>query len=202
MVESKTLAAYAAALLVVVIIALVVYFTLKHLSKKKEESPDSPTPAKPSSSEPAAAVEPSPEPEPESIENQVIYKSIKFQENSGLCLDVPDYSTDEVFPLHAWSCHGQDNQLWKIEDDKIINKNSGLCLDVEAKKAENGANVGQYKCKSEDNENQKWTIKEDGTIRPHHAPGKCLEVRDRIESGQPAAIWDCHGGPNQKWFLE
>jgi hypothetical protein len=123
---------------------------------------------------------------------------VKSNHRENYCLDVPRADTANGVQLHAWDCHGGDNQLFTYTDNQEIKiRHSGKCLDVASASKDNGGIVHQWDCHGGDN--QKW-IYNNGQLKPKHAPGKCLDiVSGGKENGSLIQIWDCHGGSNQKW---
>ena len=123
---------------------------------------------------------------------------LKSSHRDNFCLDVPRADTANGVQLHAWDCHGGDNQLFTYTPNQELKlKHSGKCLDVAVASKDNGGIVHQWDCHGGDN--QKW-IYDNGQWKPKHAPGKCLDiVAAGKANGSLMQIWDCHGGDNQKW---
>ncbi|MCX4539124.1 RICIN domain-containing protein [Streptomyces sp. NBC_01565] len=132
--------------------------------------------------------------------------------NSGLCLEVADWSTANGAPVRQWPCTGGANQQWDynyvyvgayIDGAQLINRNSGKCLEIADWRTDNGAPARQWDCSG--GANQTWQMSDSGITEPpkviwNRHSGDCLEIADwRKDWGAPARQWDCSGGANQKW---
>lgn len=69
---------------------------------------------------------------------------------SGMCLDVPNNSTDNGVRLQIWPCNGSTAQLWSYHSPgwPIIGYNSGKCMDDYNWDTSNGAAVVIWQCGS------------------------------------------------------
>lgn len=80
---------------------------------------------------------------------------LKSSHRDNFCLDVPRADTANGVQLHAWDCHGGDNQLFTYTPNQELKlKHSGKCLDVAVASKDNGGIVHQWDCHGGDN--QKW----------------------------------------------
>jgi hypothetical protein len=63
----------------------------------------------------------------------------------------------------------------------------------------NGAPTQLFGCNN--SPAQQWERGADGTLR-NPASGRCLDAAGSgSDNGTRLIIWDCHGGPNQRWLL-
>jgi hypothetical protein len=71
--------------------------------------------------------------------------------NSGKCIEVPGYSTQEGLQLDQWSCIGQTNELWRpyqnTSGDYVFwNEANSYCIEVGGYSTANGAWIAQWPC--------------------------------------------------------
>jgi Ricin-type beta-trefoil lectin domain len=79
-------------------------------------------------------------------------------ENSRLCLDIPNGSSADGALLQQFHCHGGPNQLWRLGDKgEIVNENSGKCLDIPSGATADQVVVQQFTCNG--GTNQSWATK-------------------------------------------
>ncbi|TDT44475.1 triacylglycerol esterase/lipase EstA (alpha/beta hydrolase family) [Halospina denitrificans] len=126
--------------------------------------------------------------------------------HSNKCVDVSGPSHDNGTNIHQWSCHGNDNQRWYLENyedgyHRIRSKYSDKCLDVSSASHDNGANIQQWDCG--DGENQQWHLAYAGNnyymLKARHS-GKCLDVSGvSHDDGANIHQWDCVNGDNQRF---
>ena len=101
--------------------------------------------------------------------------------------------------VQIWSCHGGQNQRWKLIDHALVN-DAGLCLDIHAADLNvNGASVQVWECNRKSP--QQWMF-QGGALR--NANGKCLDVHrpDIHQDGGKVQVWDCNGEPQQQWVFK
>ena len=128
--------------------------------------------------------------------------------NSDKCLDVYGASTEAAASVIQWTCHGGENQQWRLEpaDDgafRVVARHSGQVLDVYAALVDDRTPIIQYP--SHGGDNQLWTIEptSDGYVRivARHT-GKLLDVEGAsIYDGAQVIQYTGHGGANQQWLL-
>jgi hypothetical protein len=132
---------------------------------------------------------------------------VELENDTGFCLDMLDWSTEQGGDAIAWDCtHGENQQFKKEENDdgsfSLKNVHSGLCLDVEAGSDEDGANVIQWLCTGRSN--QLWEEGDEYSIRSVDS-GKCLDVKGREpeewKAGSDVIQWECTGRKNQVWWI-
>lgn len=110
-------------------------------------------------------------------------------------LDVRDGRVNR--PAYMWEIDPPSNrQIWQWRGDSIVNQHSGMCLDVSNANTNNGARVIQHTCHG--GNNQKWKPV-GNTLRPFHAPTKCLDVVGGTKNGSRLVSHECHGGNNQNF---
>ncbi|MEV7770148.1 RICIN domain-containing protein [Kitasatospora sp. NPDC086791] len=124
--------------------------------------------------------------------------------NSGKCLEVADWRTDNGAPVRQWDCHGGASQVWNFVSGTpgtFVNVNSGKCLEVADWRRDNGAPVRQWDCHGGASQNWGWgrnSPTEGWKISNNFL--KALEIGGwSTENGAPADQWDFHGGDNQRW---
>jgi hypothetical protein len=130
---------------------------------------------------------------------------------SGKCVDVPWWSTDDGKQIQQVACNGSTAQHWHIKKRdssfNLIAKHSEKCVDVYGASAADGANVQQYPCAKA--ENQGWYMRDAGISNGTQywsivskGSGKCLDVyKYGTDNGVNVQQWTCHGGDNQKWSV-
>jgi hypothetical protein len=79
-----------------------------------------------------------------------------ISQNSGLCLDIKDFSTD-IIPVQQWTCNGGANQTFSFtpqDDDtfEIRTNSKGTCLDVQGASTDDDVGLIQYPCNNGDNQ--------------------------------------------------
>ena len=128
--------------------------------------------------------------------------------HSGKCLAVSGSSLDDAAPVIQWTCHGGDNQRWRVEaavdgSYRLTATHSGKSLDVDGAATGDAATVIQYAPHAGDN--QKWTIEAVGAgyyrLLARHS-GKALDVPAMsMENGAGVIQYAPNGGANQQWLL-
>lgn len=128
---------------------------------------------------------------------------------SGKCLDVAGWSTNGGAEIIQWSCHGGDNQRFRIYDAGdgfwyLQAKHSGKCMDVSGWSNAPGAKIIQWDCHGGDN--QKIRAANLGGNLHHMAfksSGICMDMGGwSTENGGKLIQWSCHAGDNQRFYLE
>lgn len=107
---------------------------------------------------------------------------------TGKCADVAALGQNDGARVQEWSCSGNDNQAWRIQEQRpghftIAAKHSGKCLDVVGGSAADGAAVHQWTCGRAPT--QLWKFADAGNGFVHvvnAATGKCLD----LPMGNPA----------------
>ncbi|MEV7771707.1 RICIN domain-containing protein [Kitasatospora sp. NPDC086791] len=117
--------------------------------------------------------------------------------NSGKCLEIADWRTDDGAPARQWDCTGGANQRWDFKLANgimmLVNHNSGKCLEIADWRTDDGAPARQWDCTG--GWNQGWLYR--GDIGPGKAMGlsnlnsaALLEIADwRTDDGAPARQW-------------
>ncbi|GAB3161978.1 hypothetical protein GCM10027059_13540 [Myceligenerans halotolerans] len=128
--------------------------------------------------------------------------------NSGKCLDVSSASVSDGAGIIQWTCHGNANQRWSLEDVgagyvQIVAEHSGKCLAIDGASTANGAAAVQSTC--DGGTDQQWDVRNagDGFVElvARHS-GKCLDVAGlSTEDGATVQQYDCWSGTNQQWSL-
>ena len=143
--------------------------------------------------------------------SEIAYHEI-VSKNSGKCLDIAGHNRDSNANLQQYSCHGQNNQLFRIRNMgyegntvayRVIPIHSGICLDVAGSSKKNNANIQQYPCHGGDN--QLWKFVKSGgdyyNLVSVHS-GMCLDVAGSSKKNNAnIQQYRCHNGNNQKWKI-
>lgn len=112
-------------------------------------------------------------------------------------IDISSASKATATKAVVWPDHDADNQIFKIEIDRLtgcvrfIAAHSGLCLDIEGGSAVPNAKVVQYTIKNSDNANQLWLPVQDGTVVYNGQPYPRYEIRSQSNAN---FVMDCLGG--------
>lgn len=128
-----------------------------------------------------------------------------INENSGMCLDVPNASKTEGVQLDQWTCNGGTNQDWKLTAEssgyQILGENAGQVVDVAGQSITNGATVDQWDWNS--GSNQEWIFANNGNGYFNIVnvnSGMCLDVEGASKTaGALVDQYLCNGGTNQLW---
>jgi hypothetical protein len=124
--------------------------------------------------------------------------------NSGKCLDVLAFGTDNGTKIVQYTCNGYDNQKFAIADQgngllAIKGKHSGKCVDVASNNIEEPIII--FDCTYRPT--QLWQFEEykPGQFSIRNASsGRCIDVaRSSTDSGANAIQYECHHGNGQLW---
>ena len=124
---------------------------------------------------------------------------------SGMCLNVPDESTDPGTPIIQWPCGSiapNDLWYWDVDKNQFINALSGQCLNVSNASFASGAPVIQWPCDSP-RQNDEWFWNGAGRMINLNS-GQCLNVRGAsVTRGAAIIQWPCGSSLlNDIWFLD
>ncbi|KAI9483829.1 MAG: ricin B lectin domain-containing protein [Benjaminiella poitrasii] len=133
---------------------------------------------------------------------------IKSQFN-GRVLDVEEGSTEDEANVIVYTQKYEDclNQLWRYEDNYLINANSAKALDISGGEMQPESSIIQYAQKaSEEAANQKWEIDGEGYIFCSARPDLVLDIQGaEDEDGVQVILYNKREGDvasNQRWSLE
>lgn len=127
---------------------------------------------------------------------------------SGKCLDLPDGNAFNGANLQVWDCNGMFNQQWIWTDgSNIIRPQVDPSKCVEAGQWGNGKQLFLWDCNGQPQQNLMYDTYGMKTI---YFPASetagfgtataCVEVPfGGLTAGQAAWMWECNGGPNQRW---
>lgn len=129
--------------------------------------------------------------------------------NSGVggnCLDVVNGTNADQTPVQLYPCNGTDAQKWRqgwagdhLDGTLVVfPDNNGKCLDIVGGGTANQTPVQIYSCNSSA-PNQQWVLRADGSVF-NPASGRCLDAPSGA-TGVQLQIYDCNGGPNQKFSI-
>jgi Ricin-type beta-trefoil lectin domain len=118
----------------------------------------------------------------------------------GKCLDVQDANGNPGASVQLWSCHGNSNQQWRLQDDGTLRGLADLCLAVGSALPGGGASVSLQSCVSGAT-TQQWTLTAEGQLRS--PSGSCVDVSNGNSSdGTPIIAWPCRSAAaNQQWTV-
>ncbi|MGW4895064.1 RICIN domain-containing protein [Kitasatospora sp. NPDC004240] len=134
--------------------------------------------------------------------------------NSGKCLEVADWRTDNGAPVRQWDCTGGANQIWEFRQvnyyagEMLVNKHSGKCLEIGGWSTADGTPASQWDCHGGLNQvwanGSNWNVpkgpRELGFINAHSHG--YLEVADyRTDNGAPVRQWRDGTGWNKYWTV-
>ena len=92
---------------------------------------------------------------------------------------------------------GGDNQLWRLEDGRLVNK-TGMVADIAEASMEEGARVIAWE--RHDGLNQKWSLKEN--CIHSQLTDMVMDLKEGgMEPGTEVIMFTKHGGNNQRWFI-
>ena len=118
-----------------------------------------------------------------------------IQAANGLVLDIA--GGEQGGKLIIFTKHGGDNQLWKLEEGRLVNK-TGMVADVMGANTEEEAEVVGWE--KHDGENQKWSIK-DNCIHSE-LTDMVMDLKGGVmEAGTEVIMFPKHGGANQAWLI-
>ncbi|MGW3652429.1 ricin-type beta-trefoil lectin domain protein [Streptomyces sp. NPDC000878] len=119
-------------------------------------------------------------------------------QQSGRCVDIPNFQATVGADLQMWDCVQQKNQYWTFRADGTV-RAMGLCLTSVWHAGENGSPIQLDTCAGRPQ--QKWALNSDAAL-VNPATAKCLDVVDfNTGNGARLQLWSCGGGANQKWTI-
>ncbi len=136
--------------------------------------------------------------------NNFTFKNV----NSGLLMDISDYSADDGATAIQWADNGGSNQKWQLLYDgagyfKIKNVNSGKLLDVPSSSTADGTQLNQWS--DNGGANQKWVFIDKGNNNyqiKNKNSGKVIDVTGSSTSEGASVIqMSSSGGASQKWII-
>ena len=118
-----------------------------------------------------------------------------IQTANGLVLDIA--GGVQGGKLIIYTKHGGDNQLWKLEEGRLVNK-MGMVADIMAGSMEEEAEVIGWE--RHDGDNQKWSMQ--GNFIHSELTDMVMDLKGGImEEGTEVIMFPKHGGSNQTWVL-
>ena len=118
-----------------------------------------------------------------------------IQTANGLVLDIA--GGEQGGKIIVYTRHGGDNQLWRMEEGRLVNK-TGMVADIMEGSREEGAGVIAWE--KHDGLNQKWSLKEN--YIHSEMTDMVMDLKEGVmESGTEVIMFPKHGGANQKWFI-
>ncbi|HEX2078568.1 MAG TPA: ricin-type beta-trefoil lectin domain protein [Longimicrobium sp.] len=132
---------------------------------------------------------------------QIRLRGIADEAGRPMCIDISHYARGLGAQMVLQYCHRGDNQAWRSSAGGVGGATFNLWSDItrcaDAPSAATGTQLHMWDC-SATNPNQRFTRTASGEMRIH---GKCLDAH-ASQPGNPAKVWDCHGGANQKWIRD
>ncbi len=138
---------------------------------------------------------------------------------SGMCLDIPGYSSKDVHVQQYW-CNGGANQQFYFdsypEDGMVVqlksDSNESRCMDVPGSSRNPRVKLQTYGCHNDPNQLFRFVRRANGlyTIQPVHASfigykngGQCLDIPNGVtQPGTRIQQYGCKGGANQLFRLQ
>ncbi|MFG1809325.1 ricin-type beta-trefoil lectin domain protein [Streptomyces sp. NPDC049040] len=118
-------------------------------------------------------------------------------QGSGLCAEVPRFSSDNGTQLGIWDCNGGANQGWSVTPSKQLMVYGDKCMGTAGGGTADGTPVEIDGC--DGSVAQQWTVKADGTV-VSAASGTCLTVQDQaVADGALLVLGKCTGSGAQTW---
>ena len=115
----------------------------------------------------------------------------------GMCVDDRSGGTTNSNPVLVASCDNSADQTWSVASGNTL-QIFGMCLDVNGAGTSDGTTIDLYTCNGTGA--QVWEPQANGSLF-NPMSGKCLDDTAFGGPGTQLQIWDCGGGPNQKWAL-
>jgi hypothetical protein len=155
-------------------------------------------------------------PSPAGAEDRgVVFKNVA----AGLVFDVIGAHLDNGQRLTIYPRNGNTNQIFDLQDGKIVARHSGKCLDVLGFSLQDGGAVGQWDCHGQ--ANQRWRILDIDYTGPCPAgqcfrfvahviqsvhSGKCLDVSNPHLPNPPQKDallqqWSCARNGFDRWWV-
>ena len=123
---------------------------------------------------------------------------------AGKCLDVEDADTADGTPANLFTCHGGDNQSWRLELTELPQRVVGIagkCLVPGPVLSSGSVRLVIGECGGP---GDLWRLAAPGHAAPstlvHDDTGLCLDVRgESTADGAATILFPCHGDANQQW---
>ncbi|WP_442320077.1 protein kinase domain-containing protein [Catenuloplanes nepalensis] len=115
---------------------------------------------------------------------------------TGKCLDVPDGDASTGRALQMWDCNGTPGQTFELAADGRL-RTLGRCLEVTGES--DGSRLRTAAC--DGGWEQIFTLNSVGDL-VNVRVDRCVDVVDGdTANGALIQIWQCNGGPHQKWYV-
>ncbi|MFC0114441.1 RICIN domain-containing protein [Kibdelosporangium aridum] len=119
------------------------------------------------------------------------------------CLDVRDWSKENLAPVVQFDCHGGANQQWTLNTQTgiVTNAHSGKCLEIIGWVTGNGAYAVQYDCHY--GANQQWNInRSNGVMVNRHSQKFLFVLNNSTANLAHVGQWDYNtSGPAVHWNI-
>jgi GH43 family beta-xylosidase len=129
--------------------------------------------------------------------------------NSGKCLDVTGGRTADGTNVIQWTCHGGDNQKWRVEDlgddtSRLVSVATGKVLDVNGCGTADGTHIQQWTWLNNTCQRFRLVYTETGWVRLVNAnSGKVADVADcGTGDGTDVRQWTWLNNNCQQWRLD
>ncbi|MBV2154869.1 RICIN domain-containing protein, partial [Kitasatospora sp. SUK 42] len=119
------------------------------------------------------------------------------------CVDENGASNTPGANVQMWDCNGGAAQRWTANTNGTITLANGFCLDATNSGTGNGTPIQATTCwgNAQTNKAQQFIPRADGSIY-NTGSGRCLaDPASVTTNGTQLILWDCTGGPEQKWTL-
>ena len=137
---------------------------------------------------------------PAQASNEIVSKQ------GGKCLNA-EGGTKDGARIIAYNCSGAANEDFRMQQGRLVLGSTGWCAQADSRSA--GSEVRLRRCDVSANGNALQNFAFGDGNKIGHNTGYCLDLKGGIAGGvataipfvnQPAVLWTCHGGDNQKWF--
>lgn len=120
----------------------------------------------------------------------------QFKVYDSLCMDIFTGIPSAGQKVVTWTCHGKENQLWRVTSSGEVRGMNNFCLEMGA--PVNGLDsIVVNACNG--SPTQKWTLTSIGEIRSS-SNNKCVDVKEGIRTrGTDLIGYGCKGVVNQFW---
>jgi Ricin-type beta-trefoil lectin domain len=128
---------------------------------------------------------------------------VTFQVSAGqyMCLDAAADQMRNGGKVQLWTCNGQPQQIWYVEDLGVMRngRNSNFCLEAHGEQIRDGGTVQLWTCNYASW--QRWyegysLAWQNGKNRSLCLDAKAQEIRD----GGRIQLWTCNGQRQQRWI--
>mmetsp|Transcript_26555 Transcript_26555/g.57747 ORF Transcript_26555/g.57747 Transcript_26555/m.57747 type:complete len:304 (-) Transcript_26555:194-1105(-) len=197
--------------ILLVVGAVVLALVLTGGSSDSSSSPPSSSPPPPDNQlSPPFAPRASPPPSPPPSPPGAAIVTMMANRLNDRCLQINDSAgrgRSNGARVEMGDCLGTQNQLWRMEDGRLVSIFSEKCLEIVAFNMNNYATLQMFDC-GDSVSNQQWTREGDWNVDGNtnavlrsQMSQKCLEfATPATTTGDTIQMYECNGGQGQQWF--